>query len=108
MGSEQRIKQLELFYQEDPNDPFVIYALAIEHLDNNKSKSRELFDLLLKHHPNYIGTYYHAAALYTELGENEKAEEIYKDGISKAEDLKDHHALKELKSAYLNFQFEND
>ena len=47
MGNEERIKQLELFHQEDPNDPFIIYALAIEHLKLNKSKSRELFDLLL-------------------------------------------------------------
>lgn len=108
MGSEERIKQLELFYQEDPKDPFVIYALAIEHLDNNKSKSRELFDLLLQEHPNYVGTYYHAAALYAELGENEKAEKVYKEGITKARDLQDHHALKELQSAYLNFQFENE
>ncbi len=108
MGSEERIKQLELFHQEDPNDPFVIYALATEHLVSNKSKSRELFDLLLKDHPDYIGTYYHAAALYAELGEKEKAENIYKEGISKAEKLKDHHALKELKSAYQNFLFEEE
>ena len=108
MGNEERIKQLELFHQEDPNDPFVIYALAIEHLPLNKSKSRELFDLLLSNHPKYIGTYYHAAALYTELGDLQKAEQIYEQGISMAESINEQHALKELKSAYLNFQFENE
>ncbi|MEQ8880170.1 MAG: tetratricopeptide repeat protein [Cyclobacteriaceae bacterium] len=108
MGNEERIKQLELFHREDPDDPFIIYALATEHLQINKHKSKELFDLLLSKHPKYIGTYYHAAALYSELGDLQKAEQIYQAGIDMAESLNDHHALKELKSAYLNFQFENE
>lgn len=102
-----RIKKLEKFIEEDPMDPFPKYALAIEHLQINKAKSKELFDDLLKNHPDYIGTYYHAADLYAELGDRDNAERIYELGIEKAQVLNESHALKELKSAYLNFQFED-
>lgn len=102
-----RISQLEKFIQEDPNDPFPKYALAIEHLKVNKKKSRELFDELLKNHPEYIATYYHAAALYAEFGKRAQAEAIYQLGIAKAGEIQETHALKELQSAYLNFQLED-
>lgn len=106
--NQDRINQLEKFRLEDPTDPFTKYALALEYLDINKTKSAELFDDLLKNNPNYIGTYYHAAALFTDLDEISKAEAIYKCGIAKAQELNEAHALKELQSAYLNFQYEND
>ena len=102
----ERIKKLEEFIKEDPLDPFPKYALAIEHLQENKKKSLELFEELLKNHPEYIGTYYHAAGLYAELEDRNRAEEIYKKGIDQAAKLGESHALKELQSAYLNFQFE--
>lgn len=103
-----RINQLEKFLREDPNDAFSKYALALEYLPINKAKSTELFDDLLENHPDYIGTYYHAAALHAELGHMDRAESIYQKGIAKAESLNEAHALRELNSAYLNFQFEND
>ena len=103
-----RVKQLEKFILEDPNDAFSKYALALEYLHSNKSKSAELFDNLLENHPAYIGTYYHAAALHAELGNLDRADSIYTRGIEQAESLNEAHALRELKSAYLNFQFENE
>ncbi|XOV90848.1 MAG: tetratricopeptide repeat protein [Bacteroidota bacterium] len=108
MGSEERIKQLEFYHKEDPNDPFPVYALAMEYLYIDKQKSRDLFEILLTNHADYIGTYYHAAALYIELGEKEKAELTYKVGISKAQKAGNHHALRELQSAYQNFLFDDD
>ncbi len=108
MVNVDRIKQLEKFLQEDPDDPFTIYALAIEHLSIKKQKARELFDQLLAEHPNYLGTYYHAASLYDELGKRDEAERIYKRGIELTAEAGDHHALRELKSAYQNFLFDDD
>jgi Tfp pilus assembly protein PilF len=101
-----RIKKLEKFMKEEPADPFPKYALAIEHLQINKVRSQELFEDLLENHPNYIGTYYHAAELYSEIGDRDQARRTYELGIEKAKALKELHALKELQSAYLNFQFE--
>jgi len=102
----ERIKQLKAFLEEDPNDAFTKYALAMEHLEELPSQSLELFEDLLKNHPDYIGTYYHAAALMAEMDMRERAEETYKKGITTAQNLGDHHALRELQTAYTNFQFD--
>ncbi|MEQ8582763.1 MAG: tetratricopeptide repeat protein [Marinoscillum sp.] len=101
-----RIRQLEKFMEDDPNDPFPKYALALEYLQTNKEKSAQLFEELLKNHSKYIGTYYHAAALFSELDDRKRAEQIYLTGIEMATQLNEAHALKELRSAYMNFQFE--
>lgn len=101
-----RIEQLEQFKKEDPNDPFPKYALALEYLQSDPEKSKSYFDDLLMNHSDYIGTYYHAAALYSKLGNREKAEEIYQKGISIARTSNEAHALKELQNAYTNFQFD--
>jgi tetratricopeptide (TPR) repeat protein len=102
----ERIKQLLVFRSENPNDPFLIYALATEYKENDPNKAKEYFDILLSDFPEYIGTYYHAAALYADHFDRLKAEDIYKNGIQVAKKLNELHALKELKNAFLNFQFE--
>ncbi len=104
--NEERIKHLNQFIKDDPNDPFPKYALAIEYLNIDKLKSKELFDDLLMHNEDYVASYYHAANLYSEMNLRDQADEIYKKGIALAESSDETHALKELKSAYLNFQFE--
>ncbi|ANQ48369.1 tetratricopeptide repeat protein [Flammeovirga sp. MY04] len=105
----QRLNQLLEFYKEDPSDPFVIYGLATEYAsDKNWEKAIFYYDLLLKAHESYTGTYYHAAIAYIEIDNREEAEEIYKKGLVVCEREKDHHALKELRNAYTNFQLDDD
>ncbi len=104
--NEDRIAQLQKFREESPNDPFLLYALATEYKEEVPEKARQLFDELMEKHENYIGTYYHAAALYSEFFDRDKAEEIYQKGIALAQKNGEHHALRELQNAYTNFQFE--
>jgi Tfp pilus assembly protein PilF len=104
--NQDRIKQLEKFRLEAADDPFILYALATEYKEEIPEKAKLLFDELLAEHSDYIGTYYHAAALYAEHFDREKADEIYRKGIKKAQELGEAHALKELNNAYMNFQFE--
>ena len=101
-----RITQLEQFYEEDPHDPFNLYALALEYVRSRPVKSQHLFERLLENHPDYLPSYYHAAKLYQELGEKEKAANVFRNGISLAENLKDSKTLRELKSAYDELMFE--
>ncbi len=105
--NQDRIKQLEKFKVESPDDPFILYALATEYKEELPTKAKALFDELLSKHSDYIGTYYHAAALYTEHFDRDVAEVIYQKGIKKAQELGEAHALKELNNAYLNFQFDD-
>ena len=104
--NEDRIAQLQKFREESPHDPFILYALATEYKEEVPEKAKELFDELLEKHENYIGTYYHAAALYSEFFDRNRADEIYQKGITLAQKNGEHHALRELQNAYTNFQFE--
>ena len=104
----ERISQLKKFLEDDPNDPFLLYALATEYVKEAPHTALTYFEQLLQDHPDYVPTYYHAAALYSELDLQEKAEVTYQTGIEKAEEVNDSHALRELKTAYTNWQFEQD
>lgn len=59
-----RLELLLQFYEEDSQDPFNAYALAMEYLNKDTAKAKVYFDTLLDEHPSYLPTYYHAAALY--------------------------------------------
>lgn len=98
------LEKLLLFYEEDPTDPFNLYALALEYQKTDTLKAAVFFDNLLNNHPDYLPTYYHAAAFFAELNEIEKAEEIYKKGIQLAKHIGNAKTLGELERAYRMFQ----
>ena len=92
--------------KEEPDDPFNYYAMATELVDNEPEKAKEYFDLLLTRHTDYLPTYYHAAQLYADLDECEKAGEIYKKGIALATTQQNHKTLRELNTAYQNMLYQ--
>lgn len=102
----QRIKQLLQFYEEDPGDPFNLYALALEYLNHDLARSRALFETLLAEHEGYLPTYYHAAKFFQQHGEHERATAIFENGMALAKRLNDQKALRELRSAYDEMMFE--
>lgn len=79
-----RIAMLEKFMQEDPSDPFPIYALALEYQVTEKDKARQLFEQLLAHHPGYLPVYYMAGNFFLELNEPNRATEILLKGLALA------------------------
>lgn len=104
--STQRIEQLQHFYDEDPDDPFNLYALALEYLKHDVGKSAVFFEKLLQEHKDYLPTYYHAAKFFQERGEKEKATEIFETGIALAKKKNDYKTLRELRSAFDEMMFE--
>lgn len=104
----ERILQLKQFLENDPNDPFLLYALATEYVKSDADTALAYYEKLLQEHSQYVPTYYHAAALYASLGKQQKAEDTYLKGIETAKAAGDAHALRELQSAYGNWQFEQE
>ncbi len=98
-----RIEQLLSFLEKEPNDSFLLYALAMEYSTVDLEKSLLLYERLLRETPSYLPTYYQAAKLYEELEEEERASEIYEQGIVLSEQAQDTHTLKELRKAYEQF-----
>lgn len=78
-----KIDQLLEFLKEDPDDSFTLYALALEYEKLDKQQAGFYYDLLLKGHPLYLATYYHAGKFY-EATDRENARKIYKDGMALA------------------------
>ncbi|WP_353719518.1 tetratricopeptide repeat protein [Dyadobacter sp. 676] len=97
------LANLKAFYEEDPNDPFNAYALAIEYAKSDPKEAEHYFNLLLEKHPDYLPTYYHAGAFFAALDKVEIAEEIYKKGVELALAQKNAKTHRELLSAYNTF-----
>jgi Tfp pilus assembly protein PilF len=98
-----RLDQLLEFYKEDSSDPFTIYALATEYLKLDVQQSKNYYEILLAQHPTYVGTYYHAAKLYDQLGQKDEAEKVYKKGMQVSRQEGNMHAFAELQQAYNKF-----
>ena len=106
MSNLHRIQQLLEFLEEEPDNPFNLYALALEYQKHDPEKVVYYFDMLLQNYKDYLPTYYHAADFFAQRNEITKAKAIYEEGIKLAAQKNDSHALRELQNAYLNFQFE--
>lgn len=104
--NQDRLEQLLLFYQEEPDEPFNIYALANEYKSKDQEKAIKYFEILLQEHPGYIATYYHLAHLYIDLDQEELAKETFEKGIEIAIKNNESFALRELKSAYDEFMMD--
>jgi len=104
----ERLEKLLGFLNEEPNDPFLLYAVANEYAAVDAHKALEYYRQLLHEHEQYVATYYHAAALMDELGMIEEAQAVYQKGISVAAAAQEAKAKQELQQAYQNFLFEND
>lgn len=99
----ERLKILLQYLEEEPNDPFNIYGVAMEYINSDPDKALTYLERLLAEHPDYVPTYYHAAALYFEKEQFERAEDIYKLGIEIAHQKQNKKAYDELKRAYRMF-----
>jgi predicted Zn-dependent protease len=106
MAANERIQQIKTFLNDNPNDPFLYYALATEYAAlAEDSLALELFIDLTKDYPDYYATYYHLGKLYEKIGEELKAEEAYKTGMEVTKRLHQKHAYGELLGAFEELTF---
>ncbi|GAB3510849.1 hypothetical protein GCM10027341_49750 [Spirosoma knui] len=104
----ERIQQLIRFVQEEPGEPFNVYALAMEYLNEQPQQAKTYFDQLLTQHPDYLPTYYHAAALYADLDDRDRAASLYEEGIALARVQQNQKTLQELQRAQQAFEDDED
>lgn len=100
--NKSRIELLNKFIEDDPNDPFNYYALALEFQNSDIEKANGLFQKLLEEFPNYLPTYYTAGNFYADHGRDQDALLTFEKGIELAKSYSDSKALKELQAALLN------
>jgi len=104
-----RINEINRMIQDDSEDPFLWYLLALEYEKHGeRKKTRDLFQHVLGRFPDYLPVYYQAAHLFWEMGFLEEARDIFMKGIALAEKNRDIKTEMELKNAYQNFLMELD
>lgn len=96
-----RLTKLFEFLAKEPNDSFVLYAIATEYnAQSDLENALKYYLKLTEIHPDYVGTYYHLGKLYEKIGEKDKAVLVYETGITEARKKRDMHALSELQGAF--------
>lgn len=107
-----RLQKLLKFLRNEPDDPFLKYALATEYLHlNEPGTALQYYEDLVMNHKEYVGTYYHLGKLYEALNRRDDALKIYQDGIHIARAARDAHALSELQAVYnsaMGLDYEED
>lgn len=101
-----RLQKLQEFYKEEPDNPFIIYGIAMEYEKTDVKNALNYYLMLYEKHVDYLPTYYQLAHLYWDMEEYEKAGEVFNKGLLIAEKQKNFKILNELKTAYNNFQME--
>lgn len=105
----EKIAKLAMYLKKNPNDSFSKFALALELLKQNEvTKSRVLFESILKQDPEYLGVYYHLGKLYEQIGFLQQAHDLYTEGIELAKNQKNGKTESELKDALELIKIELD
>ena len=91
-----RIEQLWQFYVEDQQDPFNLYAYALELAKTDKIKAADHLRQLIADKPDYVPAYYQAAIL--SLSIQQDARWLIEQGIEKARVQQNRKAQTELQA----------
>lgn len=97
MQNQHRIERLLSMLEQQPKDSFLLFALAKEY-ESSGSEDKALmhYQMLKTYEPDYIGVYYHLAALHIKLKDLSAAERIIHEGIELADRLNDRKNKAEL------------
>lgn len=99
----EKLPRKELIFDmllKEPNDVFLNYALAMEHLSAEEFKEAELqLKKVLSINPNYLPCFYQLGQVNEKLGKNEDALAYYKQGVELAKSQNNTKALGELNEA---------
>ena len=93
-----RLAKLEELLQQDPNDPFLNYAIAKELLSSGETEPglARLKDVI-ESHPDYVPAYFQRGQSLHEDGQTDQAREVIEAGIEVAARTGDQHAEMEMR-----------
>lgn len=104
-----RLDQLFDLLKSQPDEPFLLFAIAKEYEKaQDEDKALDYYLQLVETTPQYVGTYYHLGKLYERIGKSEKAFQTYKKGMIVAKEEGDMHAYSELNGAKMSIDDDDD
>jgi tetratricopeptide (TPR) repeat protein len=95
--TETRMEKLAAFLEQNPNDAFARYGLAMEYSNAGQTETAlEHFRKLLEVHPDYTNGYFMAAQALDRTGRTPEARKMLESGIEAAKRTGNLHALSEM------------
>jgi tetratricopeptide (TPR) repeat protein len=95
--TETRMEKLAAFLEQNPNDAFARYGLAMEYSNAGQTETAlEHFRKLLEVHPDYTNGYFMAAQALERASRTPEAKKMLETGIEAAKRTGNRHALSEM------------
>lgn len=95
-----RLAHLEKMVEAGTQDPFVLYALAMEYQKEGQTEQcLSFFDRVMAEHPDYLPAYLMAGTALAKNGQVPKAKQVLEQGILKAQAQGDSHTQGEIQDA---------
>jgi len=93
----ERLEKLLAFHEQDPNDAFCTYGIAMEHMKTGAhAEAITWLDKTLTIDADYAYAYFQKARALSEQGDAEAARAVADEGIAAAQRSGDQHAAEEL------------
>src|SRR5215470_45592 len=97
MTEPNRLEMLSQFLEQNPNDAFARYGLALEYSRLGQIETAlQQFNKLLELHPDYTNGYFMAAQTLERAGRTPEARKMLENGIGAARRTGNRHALSEM------------
>lgn len=93
-----RLETLQQILNENPNDAFARYGLAMEYAKSDVEKALAEFTRLLELHPDYTPGYFMAAQTLAAAGRTDEARQMLHGGIASAARTGNAHAKSEMEA----------
>ena len=95
-----RMETLEEFTQQNPEDAFSHYGLAMEYKTAGRhDDALKIYEKLLSFKPDYTAAYYHAGVMLGDMDRAAEARDYLTRGMEVAKKNGDFHTLSELEEA---------
>jgi tetratricopeptide (TPR) repeat protein len=107
--NEKRLAQLQEMLRSEPNDTFLIYAMAQEYMAaTDFTTALTWFSRLHTGQPDYLPTYYHYGLALLQCAEEEKALQVWREGEALALKTGDRKTAAEIHELLSDFDDEED
>jgi Tfp pilus assembly protein PilF len=98
--NKSRQQLLEGMLENEPDDAFLNYAIALEFVKNNQvEKAIHILEKVISVHPDYLASYYQLGKLYEQNNLSGQAKKIYECGVEVAKKQNNIKTLNELNEA---------
>src|SRR5438552_1900475 len=95
-----KLSKLQAMLEKQPNDPFLLYGIALEHKKmHNPIEAIAFLDRCMAADPNYCYAYFQRGQICEMTGDVDAARRSYNDGIAAAKRAGDAHAQSEIEGA---------